>query len=126
MHLDESKVEQLRQWGQALRGAGSEESAAAGRAILMLLEELERLRLQLRLARNQPELGDQVPDSEVDAGVSEPVSSTLQQRLEQVLRRDSGPAAAARPEPVEGGGSNTDLETDSSAHSWIETLRRQK
>jgi hypothetical protein len=112
MRLDESELEELKQWGQALREADSEESAAAGRAILLLLEELERLRLQLRLAGGRPEPEYQVPHDEVDADV--PVPSTLQQRLQRVLGRDSGESVEARPE------------TDSSAHSWIETMRREQ
>lgn len=47
MRLDEAKLEALRRWGQGLRGASTEEHAAAGRAILMLIEEIERLRLEL-------------------------------------------------------------------------------
>jgi hypothetical protein len=50
MRLDEAKLEALRLWGQDLRGASGEEQAAAGRTILMLIEEIERLRLELWLA----------------------------------------------------------------------------
>ena len=39
MRLDEDKLEALRRWGRGLQQAGSEESAAAGRAILMLIAE---------------------------------------------------------------------------------------
>jgi hypothetical protein len=46
IHLDEAKLEALRRWGQGLRGARTEEHAAAGRAILMLIAEVERLRLE--------------------------------------------------------------------------------
>ena len=49
MGLDETKLEELRHWGEALREAPRDESVAAGRAILMLIDELERLRLRLRL-----------------------------------------------------------------------------
>lgn len=124
MRLDEPKLEELRRWGQALREAAREESVAAGRAIVMLIEELERLRLELRRARDQLETVDPVSNNEVDAGPEDPVASALQGRLQRVLVRDSG---QSRPEPVD----ETDLtvESDSettSAHSWIETLRRQK
>jgi hypothetical protein len=47
MRLEEDKLEALRRWGRALRESGAEESAAAGRAILMLIEEIERLQLKL-------------------------------------------------------------------------------
>jgi hypothetical protein len=126
MRLDESRLEALRQWGQALRDAGGEESVAAGRAILMLIDELERVHLELRLAGEQSERADQVPDNETEAGTSDPVSSRLHQRVQRVLRRDSDRSGEGRLEPVERIGSTVDLETDSSAQSWIETLRRQK
>jgi len=108
MRLDESELEELRQWGQGLREAESEESAAAGRAILLLLEELERLQLQLRLTGGRPEPEDRAADDEADDDA--PVPSTLHHRLQRVLGRGSAP----------------DPETDSSAQSWIETLRRQQ
>ena len=55
VRLDGAKIEELRRWGQALREGGSEESVAAGRAMLMLIEELERLRLDLSRATEQVE-----------------------------------------------------------------------
>lgn len=115
MWLDEAKLEELRRWGQALRGASSEGSVAAGRAILMLIEELERLRLELRRAREQLE------------GVDHPVSSALHERLQHVLVQESDQSLEIRPESVEKSGPSlaTDAET-TSVHSWIETLRRQK
>jgi hypothetical protein len=127
MRLDEPKLEELLRWGQELREAGSAESVAAGRAILMLIEELERLRLELRRAREQLERVDLVSNNEFDARKVDPVASALQERLQRVLGRDSGQALEARPEP----GDETDpsVESDSettSAHTWIETLRRQK
>jgi hypothetical protein len=39
--------------GQRIREAGNEESAVAGRAILMLIEEVERLRLEQLRVREQ-------------------------------------------------------------------------
>ena len=72
VRLDEPKLEALRRWGQALREAGSEESVAAGRAILMLVEELERVRLELRRAREQLDRVDPVSNNEVDAGTGTP------------------------------------------------------
>jgi hypothetical protein len=46
MPLDDDKVETLQRWGKSLREAGGEGAAAAGRAILMLIEKVERLRLE--------------------------------------------------------------------------------
>jgi hypothetical protein len=126
MVLDDSKLEELRQWGQALRAGASAESAAAGRAILMLIEELERLRLKLRLAGDQPERSDQAADSKVEEA-SEPVSSALHGRLRRALDRDADQSLEACPEPVEETGAGVEPESDTaSARSWIETLRRQR
>ena len=71
VQLEEAKLEELRRWGQALRDAGREESVAAGRAILMLIEELERFSLKLRLAGEQLEQVHPVPNSEVDVGAGD-------------------------------------------------------
>jgi hypothetical protein len=116
MGLDPAKLEELRRWGEALREAGSEESAAAGRAILMLTEELERLRLELWRLREQLEPGEPVSGSEVEVGMGDPVASALHGRLERALGRDldqSGQGVESDGEP-------------GSARSWIETLRRQR
>lgn len=67
MRLDEGKLEELRHWGQALRDKGSGESVAAGRAILLLIEELERFRLELWRLREQLERDDEIPSSDVDS-----------------------------------------------------------
>jgi hypothetical protein len=127
VRLDEAKLEELRRWGQALRGAGSEESVAAGRAILMLIEELERLRLELWRVREQLERVEPVSENEADAGTGEPVASTLHGRLRRVLGRDSDQSPEARPESLgeTGPSAENDAET-TSAQSWIETLRQQK
>lgn len=49
--LDEAKVETLRAWGEGLRIDPREEVKAAGRAITMLVEEIERLNIDLWHAR---------------------------------------------------------------------------
>ena len=49
--MDEDKLETLRRWGAGLRNDGREEVRAAGRAILMLVDEVDRLRLELADAR---------------------------------------------------------------------------
>jgi len=49
--LDEVKVETLRAWGEGLRDDQREEVRAAGRAITMLVEEIERLNIDLWHAR---------------------------------------------------------------------------
>jgi hypothetical protein len=49
--LDEAKVETLRSWGEGLQSDPREEVRAAGRAITMLVEEIERLNIDLWHAR---------------------------------------------------------------------------
>jgi hypothetical protein len=125
VRLDEPQLDELRRWAVALGDAGSEESVAAGRAILMLIDELERLRLELRLAGDRPELGDTETGSDTEDGASAPVSSTLQGRLQRVLRRDFDPSPETRAESVEEMESGEPEGDTASARSWIETLRRQ-
>jgi hypothetical protein len=45
--LDEAKIETLRGWGDGLQGDPREELRAAGRAITVLVEEIERLNIDL-------------------------------------------------------------------------------
>jgi hypothetical protein len=45
--LDEEKLDLLRRWGGGLQEDGREEVAAAGRAILILIDEIERLHVLL-------------------------------------------------------------------------------
>ena len=49
--LDEAKIETLRSWGDGLQTDPREELRAAGRAITMLVEEIERLNIDLWHAR---------------------------------------------------------------------------
>jgi hypothetical protein len=49
--LDEIKVETLRVWGEGLQSDARDEVRAAGRAITMLVEEVERLNIDLWHAR---------------------------------------------------------------------------
>jgi hypothetical protein len=127
MRLDEDKLEELRRWGQGLRQAGSEESAAAGRAILMLIEEVDRLRLELVRARDQLGPADVVPSVASAENPAEPVESTLHGRLQRVLKRDIERSPESRPDPAEEAESNSaNDETSISPQSWIESLRRQK
>ena len=45
--LDEQKLDLLRRWGEGLEHDGRDELRAAGRAILLLIEEIERLHVEL-------------------------------------------------------------------------------
>ncbi len=49
--LDEAKIETLRSWGEGLQTDPREEVRAAGRAITLLVEEIERLNIDLWHAR---------------------------------------------------------------------------
>lgn len=63
--LDEEKIELLRRWGEGLERDGREELRAAGRAIMLLIEEIERLHVELWNARTGTigELEPEVPTS---------------------------------------------------------------
>jgi hypothetical protein len=119
MRLDEDKLETLRCWGQRLRQAGGEEYAAAGRAILMLIEEIEQLEIELSHAREQPSRLAPISSEEAVADLEEPEEPafTLQERLQQELGLD--PEEAGTPMA-------SDPKTTASPQSWIESLRRQK
>jgi hypothetical protein len=122
MQLDDAELGELRRWGTALRDADNDQSVAAGRAILMLVEELERARFDLRQTREQLDRTDRVSNDEIEA---DPVSSALHDRLQRVLGREQ--SLEARPES--GGDTDATLEAESeaaAARSWIETLRRQQ
>jgi len=49
--LDEEKIETLRSWGEGLQNDFREEVRAAGRAITLLVEEIEALNVDLWNAR---------------------------------------------------------------------------
>ena len=89
MRLNEARVEELRRWGHALREADSEGSVVAGRAILMLIEELDRLRLELWRAVEQLDRAEAASHHDVDAGTGDQVGAALQRRLQGALNPDS-------------------------------------
>ena len=71
--LDEAKVETLRTWGEGLRSDPRDEVRAAGRAITMLVEEVERLNIDLwharadaRDARESRELTTEHPERQAE------------------------------------------------------------
>ena len=57
--LDEEKLETLRRWGEGLSEDARDEVRAAGRAILLLIEEIERLHIDLWHERER--VGDEEP-----------------------------------------------------------------
>ena len=122
MRLDEEKIEALRSWGERLRESRGEESAAVGRAILMLVEEVDRLHIELWHARIQrdnrmPAEGGGPDDQERQ------VASSLHSRLRRVLGRHSVPdpgEESEQPSP------DAESEGASSAKAWIAALRRDE
>jgi hypothetical protein len=64
--LDEAKIETLRGWGDGLQTDPREEVRAAGRAITMLVEEIERLNIDLWHARTDAR------EAPADAGSTAP------------------------------------------------------
>jgi hypothetical protein len=53
--LDEEKIDVLRRWGEGLVDEARDELRAAGRAILLLIEEIERLHVDLWNERSPEE-----------------------------------------------------------------------
>jgi hypothetical protein len=56
-HLDEEKLQALSRWSSSLQGDARAEVAAAGRAIAMLVEEVDRLQRLVGLTRAVDALG---------------------------------------------------------------------
>jgi hypothetical protein len=84
--LDEEKLDQLRRWGSGLSQAESDEFRATGKAILLLIEEIEALHVDLwneREARAEPEIAE-----------SEDLQPDLHRSLAQRLRFGRGRADA--------------------------------
>jgi len=67
--LDEEKLQALSRWSTSLQGDARAEVAAAGRAIAMLVEEVDRLQRLVRLTRAVDALSS--PEPELEA-ISEP------------------------------------------------------
>jgi hypothetical protein len=121
MRLDEDKLEALRNWGERLREAGGKESTAVGRAILMLVEEIDQLQRELWYARLQEETSTPSTEETHDYE-DEPISPSLHHRLLRSLRRHPDVMTLGPSDQPE-----TDVETDTtSARSWIEDLRHPK
>jgi hypothetical protein len=75
----------LRQWGEGLGRDEREETRAAGRAILLLIEEIDRLHVELwneRTAARPPAAPGENPADDAPE-----VHSTLRARLRQLRRR---------------------------------------
>jgi hypothetical protein len=121
MRLDVEKLEALRAWGEQLRQAEGEELAATGRAILMLVEEIDHLTIELWHARLHPSVAEPRTNDKSAEDMQEPLASSLQSRLRRAVRRHSESATPERAETAD-----AEADTATSAQTWIEGLRRQK
>ena len=74
--LDEERLEMLRSWGSGLSTSSRDELRAAGRAILMLVEEIDRLQVDVWNARA-------AATRDVEQRSSQSLASTLRERLSQ-------------------------------------------
>jgi len=91
--LDEQKLEMLRAWGEGLSSDNREELRAAGKAILLLIEEIERLHIDVWSAKamqeqDRPDRGD--ADDQLEASMDR----TLRSRLSRIGSRTSKSAMA--------------------------------
>lgn len=127
MRLDEEKLEALRTWGDRLGESASEEHAAIGRAILMLVAEIDRLHIDLWHARMTASEREAVvtadrepPETLVTEGeeAAAAAAASLHSRLQRMLRRNSKPVEVSR--------SDTESDDTTSPQAWIAELRRQK
>lgn len=123
MRLDEEKLEALRSWGERLRQGSGAEHAAVGRAILMLVEEIDRLHIELWHSRMRPAEEAPIPSAESARHEGGPVSADLHDRLKGVLGRGSESSAV---EHIGQAGRGSASESAETAQSWIAALRRQK
>ena len=65
MRLDAEKLDTLRRWGDGLSKDERDEVRSAGRAILLLIEEIERLHIDLWHARPEDQRGP-APEPELE------------------------------------------------------------
>lgn len=86
--LDESKIEQLRAWGAGLAASGSADLRATGKAILMLIEEIERLHIDLWNAKSPQEEGAvEVGNDAFEVADEALFERTLRDRLSRLRSR---------------------------------------
>ncbi len=90
--LDEDKLEQLRRWGAGLAGTEDQELRATGKAILLLIEEIEALHVELWNAKagaTRPEETESEPEPDVVAQTGGSLDGTLGARLRRFGRRSA-------------------------------------
>jgi hypothetical protein len=91
LRLDEEKLEMLQSWGEGLSHDPRDEVRAAGKAILMLVEEIEHLHVDLWHARSpaQAVAGAEPvePEPEPDAAMPAEVDATPARSLRASIAR---------------------------------------
>jgi hypothetical protein len=85
--LDEGKIDQLRAWGSGLAANGGDDLRATGKAILLLIEEIERLHIDLWNAKAAQALAPDDPADEDAEQVQASMDRTLRARLRRVAKR---------------------------------------
>lgn len=96
--LDEERLETLRNWGAGLSTSARDELRAAGKAILMLVDEIDRLEADLWNARAAAKQAAVTAASEAarhQAPVAppEPAEPAARERSEQPARERQAPSA---------------------------------
>ena len=84
--LDEEKLNQLRAWGTGLAAAANQELRATGKAILLLIEEIEALHVQLWNERTAAH-PEPAPYTDEDDGGEGEFDETLRSRLTRFTHR---------------------------------------
>lgn len=93
-HLDEEKLETLRDWGAGLAVDGRDELRAAGKAIMILIDEIEQLQIEVWHARE--DRAHETAET-ASAPTAPGLDSTLRGRLRRRLGREPQPEEAATP-----------------------------
>lgn len=85
--MDEEKLALLRRWGEGLTDDDREEVRAAGRAILMLSDEIERLHIDLWHARDaRPDEPDEPVEPSPEPAEGAPEEAARERSLGATLR----------------------------------------
>ena len=83
--LDEERIEILRSWGLGLASDDREELRAAGKAITVLIDEIDRLQVDLWNARaREPEPAEREREPEPEPLVTTTQGTALRDRLARI------------------------------------------
>jgi hypothetical protein len=86
--VDEAQFEAVRQWGEGLQGDSREEVGAAGRAIVLLCGEIDRLERELwnvKTAVTEESVSDRGEVDTLAGDHEEAVEATLRERLRHAI-----------------------------------------